>query len=320
MPDGVALWFNQVPYDAAALRQLVGGLVASGGQLLPRPGKRPGVGLEVTVGGTPESAVIQPGCCVVGDGTTTAYPVTLPAAVSKPLAARPASGQSRVDLVIVRVYDTDVHGTTALREVDVEVITGTPSAGTPTVPTLPAGALRLAQLAVPASGTVAVSNPAQRTAGPGGIIPVAGTTERAAIVSPYNGLVIYREDVDIYEGRIAGTWVPLTDSAWIPLSYKSGYSNPGFGNTPAYKILAGGDTLLSGIIGKNTGNLANSQIILSLPSGSRPNIVQYLAAQGSGSSTVPLRAEAAGDIVLNANPSAATTWVSIDGWRLRTAT
>lgn len=236
MADGVALWFNQDSYDAATLRQLFAGMLAPTDQLLPRPGKRPGPGLEVTVGGTPESAVVQPGPCVIVDGTTTSYMVTVPTVASKPLAARPASGQSRVDAVIARVYDADVHGSTSLREVDIEVVTGAPSSGIPTPPTLPAGALRLALLTVPASGAVAVTSLVQRTTAAGGVVPVASQAERDALTA-YDGLLVYREDLGGWEGRSGGVWGLVrnaSDVSWTNIT-----PTAAFGGTMRYKVRNG---------------------------------------------------------------------------------
>ena len=220
MADGVAAWFNTVEYDAADLRSLAGAMLLGGGQVLPRAGKRPGAGLEVTVGGTPEAVTVQPGCAVVTDGSTTAYVVVVDSAASVDLATRPSTGQSRVDLVIARVYDADVHGDTSLREVDVEVVTGTASSGTPTAPSLPAGALQLAKLTVPATGSVSVAGAAQRTVAAGGILPVAGTAERAAIASPYKGQAVYREDTDVIEVYDGTGWAAYrrTQTGTVPVS------------------------------------------------------------------------------------------------------
>lgn len=209
MPDGHASRFNAVAYAASVERALDTTLMHSGGAAAARAGRRPGPGLEVTVGGTPEAATVAPGGGVIVDATGGgAYRFMIPAAVVKNLATRPGAGTSRIDLVIARIYDADAHVETALREVKIEIVTGTAGAS-PAVPALPAGSLRLAQLTVPSSGTVSVSKRAQRTAAAGGIVPVADATERDAIAPLYDGLTIFREDTSTIEIRAGGVWRPL---------------------------------------------------------------------------------------------------------------
>lgn len=215
MADGIASRFNTDSYTADDERRLDWVQAWPGGNQLPRPGRRPGPGLSLTVGGSPESVTVSPGHLIVPDGSTTAYKVVIPNAVTKALAARPASGTSRYDIVAAHVYDTDVHPSdTTLREVDIEVFTGTAGA-TPVAPTLPTntGILSLGTLTVPATGTISVSPGPQRTVAAGGILPVASQAERDAISPVYDGMVVYREDTDVLEVRAAGKWRPLAGAA-----------------------------------------------------------------------------------------------------------
>jgi hypothetical protein len=96
-------------------------------------------------------------------------------AVSAANESRTLTGSSpttnRIDVVGVQVRDAFYSG--AFNDVDVVVVQGTPAAGTPAVPTLPAGFLPFYQLAVNASSTQAVvTDVRKRTALVGSQIPI----------------------------------------------------------------------------------------------------------------------------------------------------
>lgn len=205
MGDGYAIRLNSVEYDAGDDRAALTALVMGAGAATARAGRRPGPGLTVTIGGTPEAATLSPGVCIVTDPVGGMYLVAFPNNVTKTLATRPGTGTSRNDLAVARIYDADVHSAdTTLREVDFELVTGTASAS-PSTPTLPDGALLLETLTVPATGTISVNQNGPRTVAAGGILPVASQTERDALTA-YDGLMVYREDTDTYEARVDGGW------------------------------------------------------------------------------------------------------------------
>lgn len=213
MPDGIAARFNTVEYDASDERLLDSVLLAPGSALLPRPGRRPGTGLEVTVGGTPEAATVAAGVGIITDSAGGGgYRFAIPTPVAVNLAARPGAGTSRIDFVVARILNEDARPGDTLREVDISIITGT-AGGSPTAPTIPSGQLRLARLDVPASGSVVVSKLAQRMAAAGAVIVVADTAERDAISPVYDGMVAYREDADVFDGRVAGAWEQIFPAA-----------------------------------------------------------------------------------------------------------
>lgn len=213
--------FNAVEYDAGDERALLATLQHPGSATLPRAGKRIGSGLEVTVGNSPEDAIIAAGCGVVVDPAAgNGYMFVSTAPVELELPARPGIGNSRIDYVVARVKNEDERPGDTLREIEFAFVTGTAGAS-PTAPTIPTGQLRLARLTVPSSGDIVISQPAQRTVAAGGILPVADGTERDAISPLYDGLVVYREDTDIYEARVAGAWVriaPIDDTNWVTLA------------------------------------------------------------------------------------------------------
>ena len=213
--------FNTVEYDAGDERALLATLQHPGSATLPRAGKRIGSGLEVTVGNSPEDAIIAAGCGVVvdtaaGDG----YLFVNTAPVELELPARPGVGNSRIDFVVARVKNEDERPGDTLREIEFAFVTGVAGAS-PTAPTIPSGQLRLARLTVPASGDIVISQPAQRTVAAGGILTVADATERDAISPVYDGMMIYREDTDAFYGRVAGAWAlvgPTDDTDWVTLA------------------------------------------------------------------------------------------------------
>lgn len=214
--DGYVNRWNGVAYPAASERLLGSALLMPGPAGEPfsaRSGRRVGgSGLTVTVGGSPESATVTSGAGVIYDSGFAAqgpYVFELPASKSVALPARPASGQSRIDLVIARVYDSDA-GVGAAKELKIELVAGVPGAS-PSAPTLPALSLELARLTVPASGTVAVTGSSRRSVAAGGILPVATTAERDAIASPWRGLVVDNAQTNSLE-RFDGTaWKALRE-------------------------------------------------------------------------------------------------------------
>ncbi len=210
MPDGHVARLNAVEYAAQAERLLDAVLLTPAGSLQGRAGIRPG-GLAVSIGGSPESVIVAPGVGVINTGSNAdgSYRFAIPAAVSKPLGARPSAGTSRIDLVVARVLDADIPAlSTTQREVQIEIVTGIPGAA-PNAPALPPASLLLKQLTVPASGSIAVGGIVPRTVASGGVLPVASVAERDALPA-YDGLVVYVEAIDDLQVRRDGAWVTVT--------------------------------------------------------------------------------------------------------------
>lgn len=202
MADGYALRFDGVEYTAEMERLMASVLGMPASATRARPGVRIGGGLEVTVGAGPESAVVAPGAGIITDTGAGAgsWLFVIPSSVSKPLATRPSAGQTRLDEVVAKIN-------TSTDEVEIEVLTGSATAGTPAPPTIAAGKLFLKEFLVPESPTaITLQKTAPRTAALGGILPVADDDERDAIEVLYDGLVVYREDLELWEGRAGGAW------------------------------------------------------------------------------------------------------------------
>jgi hypothetical protein len=211
MPD--PLWINcpatgGPQYTAAELRQdMAFGGQWSGRSLGARQGRRPGgTQWDVTLSGT--TITIWAGVGIVDPGLSLSqgpYWVSLPADETATLTAAHATSP-RKDIVVIRVYDTDEDGS-GLRTARSEYITGI-AAPSPSEPAVPAGAVKIATIDVPAQGggSPAVTMNAPYTVAPGGMLPVRNAAELAA-VTPYPGMAVYMLD---------GTGLLIwSGSAWI---------------------------------------------------------------------------------------------------------
>lgn len=159
-----------------------------------RSGRRVnGAGLAVSVGGSPEAWTVTAGAGVIfdsGNASAGAWRFAIPNAKSAQLPARPGSGLSRIDLIVARIYDTDVLGTGA-REIKIEHVPGTPGSS-PSAPATPALSLVLATLSVPNAGGISVTQSGARAVAAGGIVPVATLADLDALKTAgiaYEGLV-----------------------------------------------------------------------------------------------------------------------------------
>lgn len=234
MADGVALRLNQRPYTGQEDRLLAAlALVpdqASG--LAVREGRRLGPGLEVTISADGLNAVVQPGVCAVNHALAAGgdYWAAFPAVVNKALAAKPATGQKRRDTVVVDVSDADVtQKPTALREANIVILAGVATSGTPTAPAAGTMQFEIAQVAFDGTNTPTI-NPtnARFTWAAGGIGVVFSQAERNALTA-YDGLVVYRRDLNLLEIRRNGAWERLlgVDTGWFTYAVASGWTNAG---------------------------------------------------------------------------------------------
>lgn len=284
MADGIALRFDNRSYTANEERQLAAvGFHPGSTALLPRPGRRIGGGLEVTVGGTPESAIVQAGGGVLVDTSRGGgYVFVVPSTVTINLSTRPSSGLSRIDNVIVVVKNQDIIVGDAAREIDVQVQTGT-AAASPTAPTVPTGALKLAALTVPATGSVTVGAGPGYTTGLGGVLPVASSTERDAIENKYRGLIVYRVDTNVWQGWNGTAWDYLHygDTGWATISgFASGFSGE-TGKLPKKRTIRGNEVKIKGRI---NGTFAANSVVPVLNAGALPSPPEQIERQVTGNS------------------------------------
>ena len=171
------LWINvnagAPSYTANELRTAFAlGLMYDGRRVGGRKGVRPGSD-QLLVSYAAPTITIQPGVCALDPALTTTqgpYWGAILTADTFTLTAADAVNP-RKDIVIARVYDHD-EDASGLRKLTTEYLVGT-AAGSPVEPTLPASAIKLALLDVPASpGTVVVTDTRPWTVAPGGILPV----------------------------------------------------------------------------------------------------------------------------------------------------
>lgn len=213
--DGFASRINGVEYAAVDERRMDSALLMPGPVSAPfsgRSGRRVnGAGLTVSVGGGPEAWTVSPGAGVIYDpayASQGAWRFEIPSAVSANLPARPGVGQSRIDLIVARIYDPGALGS-GLAEVKIERVNGA-SGASPSAPSLPALSVELGRLLVPASGTITVTQSTRRTVTAGGVLPVATTAERTQLVTDgiaYPGLTIFNEQTKRQEVYGGSGWV-----------------------------------------------------------------------------------------------------------------
>lgn len=121
--------------------------------------------------GTGMAVVVAQGNAVVNTSNQGAYMCCLGSTTTVTIPASSAS-QNRYDLVVARVYDDNnsaLAGTSGLRQFTVELVQGDSASGTPTVPTaaLPAGAIPLASVYVPAGASSIAGTQITDLRGPG---------------------------------------------------------------------------------------------------------------------------------------------------------
>lgn len=137
------LWMQNLSYTAAEDRDAFAALTTAGVVAVPdlkvsQRGAGPNMSVDVAGG-----AAVITGTDAAGQGN---YLCRSDAVTNVGLASSPASGQSRIDLIVATIRDAAVTGSN--NDWILQAVTGTASAGTPAVPTLPASSLLLAQVTV----------------------------------------------------------------------------------------------------------------------------------------------------------------------------
>lgn len=158
--QGADPWFlNQLITSDEARAAMVAGFVAqSGAVVMPVAGVVPGnYGTGLFVSQTSPTGMkvnVSAGQCVIPRSGSYGWVCTLPTVATVDLAASNATNP-RYDTIVARVRDSTLSdGSNGVwsNGFGIEVITGTPAAS-PTIPTVPAGALRLADVYVAANAT-----------------------------------------------------------------------------------------------------------------------------------------------------------------------
>jgi hypothetical protein len=192
---------------------LTGGGQTSGSTQRARGGVHPSLGskFSVTQAGSPNMTVDVGSGHALIPGTENlkqaVYSCFNDGTVSKAIAASDPS-LPRIDLVVIKVQDSFYSG--APNTWSIAVVTGV-AAGSPAVPTAPANSIILAQVAVGAGVTsIVTANITDRRfylTATGGIIPVRDQAERDALVGAYDGLTVWRQDIDAIQTWNGASWV-----------------------------------------------------------------------------------------------------------------
>ena len=165
------------------------------------------------------SVAIGPGRAVVaGDDETRqgVYLVVNDATINVPLTAAPASPNSRIDLIVLQVNDPVAGNTrTPANVAEVVAIAGTPASSNPAVPSVPASAIPLAQVAV-GSGVsfVTTANITDRRTG-------ASTAQRRVITrKTANYTLVLGDEGKVLDMDFTGNLtlnIPLNSTAPFPI-------------------------------------------------------------------------------------------------------
>lgn len=196
------IWQQNLTYTAQEDRSLIDALMSAGvggvtGLKVTERGAGANMSVDVAAG-----TVAIVGTDAAEQGT---YVCISDAVVNVPLSASPSSGNSRIDLIVATVRDAAVTG--ADNDWIITKVDGTPSSGTPAVPTTPTSSVVLAQVLV---------------AGLAASIVNANITDKRTLAG---SMLSYAADTSVppsFDGQIIGTSASaayIADSGlWMPIS------------------------------------------------------------------------------------------------------
>ncbi|MFB6873770.1 hypothetical protein [Streptomyces sp. NPDC056323] len=314
-------WQNTLTLDGAELRRVDSMLLMGDGTALgARSGIRPGdPGLTVTLAGS--TINVSAGAAAVYRSGQGVYRAAMPSGVSPGALTAAHATLARIDLVYLRIWDTDIDAS-GLRQADVVYLAGTP-ASTPVAPA-PAGTviyIPLATISVPASGggSPSVSSAVRPvTVAPGGILPAQTTTP----ATPYAGQAWHDgTDLKIWNGASVDTYAKVKTVAWTNLTLASGFTTPqGALSVVQYRVvtadgsnrveLRGGITCTSDVVTTTT--------FATMPAAARPTtnrsftVARNYSASTCGSTRVEIAPSGVAQIYGSASPNQ-TSWFSLDG-------
>lgn len=240
-------------------------------------GARPGSLWGCVVTGTAgwNYSVAAGGLVTVRSTLEGAYPASFDGATTVATDAAPGSG-SRIDIIYAVQHDVDVADADNLAVLGVAI--GTAS-GSPTPPSIPAGALELARNTMTSAATTTASagNTIVHTSAPitslhGGFFEVAATADLARIVSPLSGDVAkVVADGSLYVRRSSAWRAIAGDAASEGLTMVTGWSEP----EDATVNREHGYAWVSGVVRRDSGSLVT---FVGLPAGYRPGVKQRMPA------------------------------------------
>lgn len=176
--------------------------------------------------------------------TQSPYFIANDATVTGAVTAANASNP-RVDILYLQVNDTAIDSSGS-RNATISYLAGT-AAPSPVAPTLPARSLLLATINVPTSGggSPAVTINPQFAVATGGLLPIATTAARSALITnPYDGFPIYRTDtnrIEIYNGTTWDTY-SSTRRCGVTANFAQSFTTDSSTTSPATNWSWVGDT------------------------------------------------------------------------------
>lgn len=205
-------------YTAAELRRALGTLMTKAGtgdRFGARSGVHPAGTNALMLSGT--LLTVQNLCAVVypaANSTQGPYLVQLP---QHTYTVPAASAQPRKDVVVLQVWDTDEDGS-GERKADTQYLMGV-AAPSPVEPTIPAGALQLGTIDVPAlgGGDPTLTYNAPYTVASGGILPVR-TAAELPTTGRYEGMYCDVRDVDQLVRWSGSAWDVVAE---VPTGYQT---------------------------------------------------------------------------------------------------
>lgn len=181
---------------------------------------------------------------------------------------------SRIDVVYVKQNENAAPATDADNSLQLTVAAGVPAAS-PTKPAIPAGAVELATVLMPAGKTatnqsgVVITQTFQYTALTGGILQVRTAAERDALLNlAYGVLLFVQADSSLWVSS-NGAWVALYPPADIivPLTPAAGWTNGTGGNALRLHILGQRVTVMGTLAWAGGGTY---QTMCTIPAAYRP--------------------------------------------------
>jgi hypothetical protein len=290
MPERDSGWVGGSVVDAEDARLATASLAAPGKTpTQARSGLRPAPGDPGLVRATPTasgSVTVQPFQAVI-QGTrhsaTGAYLATLDELKTINVLRVPAHASfGRFDIVVAR--QTDVQYGDSVSGFVVDVVAGT-AASSPSEPTVPGDAIRLARIAVRAGTSTIIgadiTDLRPFTSAVGGVLPVRNGSERP--IDAYVGMYVHRLDTGRLEFWSGNAWKALVvedDTGWQPMPVAANWvpTTPDVVGDGVVSVRRIGQAvhLRGGLTRKNT-PAGHGTLVMTLPLAYRPQFVHRWA-------------------------------------------
>ena len=249
-------------------RRIFGGMVATAADGTPRLGVIDPDPSTPIVTGTSSMAYLVKGDVLFvtqRDSSTGGVELSVNDAVASIATTTAPVANSRIDVIWIKCQ-FDVYGDSGLYAPTFGVTQGT-AASSPTEPSIPAGATKIATAVVTSSDvtteTVVITDEIPFTAMAGGTVLVRNSVELAAW-EPADGAFAYQLDTDMFWVRVDGGWA----AGGVVTGALSGGTNVDYSGTRLRRV--GKRNVLQGRIEKTSGSFATNEAVAGLPAGTFP--------------------------------------------------